>query len=155
MKEFSTVAILTSATSTVTFDSKGGSKVASETITYSANAKVTQPTTAPTRSGYTFAGWFSDEACTSAYNFETTVTSPAVTLYAKWTPVSTGSSGGSRKHHSSNATTTTAAAASAVTTVSGAKTGDSANLTLWAVLIVLAGVCAAGIVYYEKKKKRC
>lgn len=155
MKEFSTVAILTSATSTVTFDSKGGSKVASETITYSANAKVTQPTTAPTRSGYTFAGWFSDEACTSAYNFETTVTSPAVTLYAKWTPVSTGSSGGSHKHHSSNTTTTTAAAASAVTTVSGAKTGDSANLTLWAVLIVLAGVCAACIVYYEKKKKRC
>lgn len=152
MKEFSTVAILTSTTSTVTFESNGGSKIEDQTIAYNADAKVTKPTNAPTKSGYNFAGWFSDAACTSAYNFDTTVTSPAVTLYAKWTPVSTGS----HKHHSSSSdTTTTAAAASAVTTVSGAKTGDSANLTLWAVLIVLAGACAAGIVYYEKKRKRC
>lgn len=153
MDKFSTVAILQSSTSTVTFDSKGGTDVASQTINYNANGTknvVTNPA-APTRSGYSFAGWFSDEAYTSAYNFETPVTSSAVTLYAKWTPVS---SGGSHKHHNSS-TTTTAAAASTVTGVSGAKTGDNANLALWAVLIVLAGAGAAGVVLYEKKKKRC
>lgn len=37
----------------------------------------------PTREGYTFAGWYTDAACTSAYNFEQAV-SENFTLYAKW-----------------------------------------------------------------------
>ena len=37
----------------------------------------------PTRDGYEFAGWFSDEALTRAYDFSSTVTGD-VTLYAKW-----------------------------------------------------------------------
>ncbi|MCR5102360.1 MAG: leucine-rich repeat protein [Butyrivibrio sp.] len=34
--------------------------------------------------GYNFGGWYTDSACTSAYDFTTRVTSD-ITLYAKWT----------------------------------------------------------------------
>ena len=37
----------------------------------------------PTRTGYTFGGWYVDEECTEAYDFTAEVTSD-VTLYAKW-----------------------------------------------------------------------
>ena len=43
---------------------------------------VTEPT-APTRSGYTFTGWYTDEACTNAYDFTSKVTAD-ITLYAGW-----------------------------------------------------------------------
>ncbi len=42
----------------------------------------TEPT-APTRDGYKFGGWFTDEAMTNKYNFKTPVTEN-VKLYAKW-----------------------------------------------------------------------
>ena len=38
----------------------------------------------PSATGYTFGGWYTNEACTSAYNFSTAVTGD-ITLYAKWT----------------------------------------------------------------------
>lgn len=42
------------------------------------------PPTAPTATGYTFAGWYADAACTQKWDFSTPVTA-ATTLYAKWT----------------------------------------------------------------------
>ena len=36
------------------------------------------------RPGFIFGGWYTDAACTTAYNYETVVTAP-FTLYAKWT----------------------------------------------------------------------
>ena len=66
---------------TVTFNSNGGSAVASQTVKSSATA--TKPTN-PTRSGYTFAGWYTDnEKFTTKYDFATPVTKN-ITLYAKW-----------------------------------------------------------------------
>jgi uncharacterized repeat protein (TIGR02543 family) len=66
----------------VSFNSKGGSAVTNQ----DAYSKITQ-STAPTRAGYTFAGW------TATDGGETTVTFPyapsefvGITLYAKWTP---------------------------------------------------------------------
>lgn len=38
---------------------------------------------APAKTGYTFAGWYSDEELTKAYDFSTPVTED-ITLYAKW-----------------------------------------------------------------------
>ena len=38
---------------------------------------------APAKTGYTFAGWYSDEELTKAYDFRTPVTED-ITLYAKW-----------------------------------------------------------------------
>ena len=64
----------------VTFDAKGGSFVPS--VFVALGKPVLRPSD-PVRSGYTFAGWFSDEACTAAWDFATPVGS-ALTLYAKW-----------------------------------------------------------------------
>lgn len=64
---------------TVTFNSNGGSDVPEQ---IRANAAATKPAD-PTRSGYVFAGWYTDEACTAAYDFTQPVTD-SVTLYAKW-----------------------------------------------------------------------
>ncbi|MCL2045005.1 MAG: S-layer homology domain-containing protein [Oscillospiraceae bacterium] len=71
---------------TVTFNSNGGSAVASQTV--ATGDKVTKPAD-PTRSGYTFAGWFSNSALSTAYNFDTAVTAN-ITLYAKWEASTSG-----------------------------------------------------------------
>ena len=63
---------------TVTFDANGGSKVESATVDY--NTAVAAPT-APTKTGYTFAGWLLDK---KAYDFTTLVTED-MTLVADWT----------------------------------------------------------------------
>lgn len=65
---------------TVTFDSQGGSKVSAKTV--NRNTAVAE-SAEPTREGYTFEGWFTDKACTTAYDFDTKL-SKNITLYAKW-----------------------------------------------------------------------
>ena len=70
----------------VTFNANGHGSAPSAQTVQSGN-KATKPTD-PTASGYTFCGWYTDSACTTAYNFDTAVTSD-ITLYAKWTAVST------------------------------------------------------------------
>ena len=61
---------------TVTFQSEGGSEVASQ---IRANTPATQPDN-PTKEGHTFIGWYSGE---SEWDFETPVTAD-LTLTAKW-----------------------------------------------------------------------
>lgn len=61
---------------TVTFQSEGGSEVASQ---IRANAPAARPAD-PTKEGYTFIGWYKGE---SEWDFETPVT-PDLTLTAKW-----------------------------------------------------------------------
>ena len=76
---------------TVTYQSNGGSAVASVS-NLSSGSKLTKPAD-PTRSGYTFAGWYQDAACTDEWNFDTDTVSGNMTLYAGWTeilPVVTG-----------------------------------------------------------------
>lgn len=65
----------------VKFDTQGGSSVSDQTpASGSALAKPADPT----REGYTFGGWYTDAACTKAYDFAAAVTAD-MTLYAKWT----------------------------------------------------------------------
>lgn len=64
---------------TVTFNTDGGSTVAEQ---IRANAPATKPSE-PTKDGYDFGGWYTDEACTAAYDFTQPVTDN-ITLYAKW-----------------------------------------------------------------------
>ena len=66
---------------TVTFNSQGGSAVASQNIYY--NNTISAPN-APTKSGYTFGGWYKDAACQYAWNFATDKVTSNTTLYAKW-----------------------------------------------------------------------
>lgn len=75
----------------VSFSAGEGSKVDFQTT--AANGSITKPAD-PTREGYTFAGWYTDEACTEAYDFSTAVTAD-MTLYAKWVKNEASSSGSS------------------------------------------------------------
>lgn len=79
---------------TVAFNSNGGSACDTKFVA-TADGKLVKPAD-PTRDGYTFGGWFTDEACTQAYGFSTPVTAD-LTLYAKWTKnaVNPGGNGGS------------------------------------------------------------
>ena len=51
-------------------------------VTLTNGQTLTYPTV-PTRSGHVFVGWYTDNSCTTAYNFSGTITTD-ITLYAKW-----------------------------------------------------------------------
>ena len=67
-------------THTVTFDPNGGSAVEAQTVR--SGAKASRPAD-PAKSGFVFAGWYTDAALTEAYDFDSAVKSD-LTLYAKW-----------------------------------------------------------------------
>lgn len=80
----------------VKFDARGGSATGDQTP--ASGSTVAKPAD-PTRDGYTFAGWYTDEAYTKAYDFSVAVTAD-MTLYAKWVknavnPGGNGGNGGS------------------------------------------------------------
>jgi uncharacterized repeat protein (TIGR02543 family) len=64
----------------VSFEENGGSAVADQSIDY--NSPAMKPAD-PSKTGYTFAGWYSDVALTTPYDFSTPVTGD-VTVYANW-----------------------------------------------------------------------
>ena len=65
---------------TVTFNLNGhGDSFTQEVVS---GGKASMPST-PVSAGYVFVGWYSDQACTNEYNFNTTITA-AKTIYAKW-----------------------------------------------------------------------
>jgi uncharacterized repeat protein (TIGR02543 family) len=64
-------------TYTVTFNSQGGSAVSSQTVNH--GGKVSEPTN-PTRTGYTFGGWYKESGCTNAWVFATDTVTANVTL---------------------------------------------------------------------------
>ena len=65
---------------TVTYHSNGGREIEPETV--DENERFTKPTD-PTRSWYFFRGWYTDEALTNAYDWNTPATAN-IDLYAKW-----------------------------------------------------------------------
>ncbi|GAA3889993.1 hypothetical protein GCM10022381_34890 [Leifsonia kafniensis] len=66
---------------TVTFKSQGGSAVKAISVNY--NTKITVPK-APTRTGYTFAGWYTKATGGTARSLKSAITDN-VTVYAHWT----------------------------------------------------------------------
>ena len=74
--------VVTSANSTMTFDSEGGTSVLASTVTN--GASVSAPT-APTKTGYAFGGWYDgDNGTGTLITFPHTL-SANKTVYAKWT----------------------------------------------------------------------
>ena len=51
-----------------------------------ANGQTLTYPTVPTRTGYAFAGWYTNNLCTAQYNFKGAITED-MTLYAKWVPM--------------------------------------------------------------------
>lgn len=73
---------------TCSFNSNGGSKVASQTV---CEGESFYKPSNPKKDGFKFVGWYTDEALTQEYKFSNVVSSD-ITLYAKWE--STKESGG-------------------------------------------------------------
>ena len=66
----------------VSFNSNGGSAVATQTV---ASGEMASEPAPPTRGCDVFAGWYTNPALTILYDFNTPVTAP-ITLYARWIP---------------------------------------------------------------------
>ncbi len=65
----------------VSFNVDGGSAVSEQTIEY--NNKATKPAD-PTKTGYTFAGWFSSNTFATEFDFANTAITADTIVYAKW-----------------------------------------------------------------------
>ena len=80
-----TVTVTVSTTTyTVSFNSQDGSAVSSQMV--EDGGLVSEPTV-PTKTGYTFGGWYKESGCTNAWDFATDTVTADVTLYAQWTPL--------------------------------------------------------------------
>ncbi len=78
----------------VTFDSRGGNAVVSQSVLSGDKAAVPGD---PTLSGHVFGGWYADEALIDAWDFDTDTVAANMTLYAKWTELTLTSSVASGK----------------------------------------------------------
>ena len=81
---------------TITFNSNGGASVAPQDV--NAGGKLTEPTPAPTKEGFTFDGWYKEATFNTKFDFNTPITDSMI-LYAKWTEnkytLTFGANGGS------------------------------------------------------------
>ena len=72
----------TPATYTVTFDANGhGAAPTAQTVE---DGKTATKPADPAETGWTFGGWYTEAACTNAFDFSTPITAD-ITLFAKWT----------------------------------------------------------------------
>ena len=69
---------------TITFDSRGGTDVPSQSAMYA--DYVIEPED-PSREGYVFTGWYSDENCVYLWDFTEMQVPQSMTLYAGWEPI--------------------------------------------------------------------
>ena len=68
-------------TITVTFNTDGGSAVASQTI--AKGSKATRPSVDPTKEGYVFDDWYADAICATLFDFDQALNANT-TVYAGW-----------------------------------------------------------------------
>ena len=155
---------------TVTFDSNEGTAVDSQLV--AVGDKVAKPAD-PTKKGYTFSGWFTDEDCTKAYHFDAAVdgTQPEFTLYAGWKAAApstaepgtgdngnNGNNGGNGDSSSANANVNVNTVnnngdnASSEAKMATVKTGD--NLALVGGAIAVIAVAAAGVAAFALRRRK-
>ena len=65
----------------ITFDSKGGTDVPGINQEY---GELLEVPASPTREGYRFTGWYTDEACEEQWDTESRTIETDMTLYAGW-----------------------------------------------------------------------
>lgn len=150
----------------VNFDSNEGTTVDSQL--FAVGDKVVKPAD-PTKKGYTFSGWFTDEGCTNAYDFDAPVngTQPEFTLYAGWKAVpatvepdngNNGNNGGNGDSSSANANVNVNTVnnngdnASSEAKMATVKTGD--NLALVGGAIAVIAVAAAGVAAFALRRRK-
>lgn len=72
-------------TYTVTFDTDGGTPVASQSVEHGSKAEA--PSATPVKDGYTFTGWVTTKDGSDEFNFTNTNITGDTTVYAKWAPI--------------------------------------------------------------------
>ena len=72
------------ATYTVSFDTDGGSEVAPITVSHGGVVPAFAEGKAPTKTGYTIEGWYSDESKATPFTLGTTPVTANMTLYVEW-----------------------------------------------------------------------
>ncbi|WP_427180079.1 InlB B-repeat-containing protein [Paenibacillus sp. TC-CSREp1] len=82
----------------ITFETDGGSVIAPQSAAYGDH--LSRPAD-PERTGYTFAGWYTDATHTQPFDFATATVNADITLYAGWKPVTTPG-GGSNSGNNGN-----------------------------------------------------
>ena len=109
---------------TVTFDANGKDAAMPDSQRVKEGKAATEPSTKPRCKGYTFAGWYTDVACTKAYDFSAAVTAD-LTLYAKWTKnaVNHGGNGGAGSNGGGSGTGTGSGTGAGAGSGSGSKGG--------------------------------
>ena len=109
---------------TVTFDANGKDAAMPDSQRVKEGKAATEPSTKPRCKGYTFAGWYTDVACTKAYDFSAAVTAD-LTLYAKWTKnaVNPGGNGGAGSNGGGSGTGTGSGTGAGAGSGSGSKGG--------------------------------
>ena len=70
---------------TVHFNLQGHGLAISDLTNVTAGSKISAPSPAPSATGYTFGGWFTDAECTDEWTFASDEVNETMTLYAKWT----------------------------------------------------------------------
>ena len=145
---------------TVNFDSNQGTAVDSQLVTV--GDKVVKPVD-PTKEGYIFTGWFTNEDCTKAYDFDTDVngTKSEFTLYAGWKAApatvepgagDNGDSSSANANVNVNTVNNNGDKASSEAKMASVKTGD--NLALVGGAIAVIAVAAAGIAAFALHRKK-
>ncbi len=121
----------------VTFDA--GDQISEVMVDY--DHKITKPDD-PTKDGYKFGGWYTDQACTTAWDFDEDTVTKDLTLYAKWTKVDGNGGSGSDNNGSGSS--------DADDSDSSSKTGDDTNVLGLLAILTLAGA-GAGTVFIRRR----
>ena len=66
----------------VSFNTQGGSFIDTQIIVKGTRAAL--PSTAPTKTGYTFAGWYKESSCDTQFDFDNEFITADTIVYAKW-----------------------------------------------------------------------
>ena len=145
---------------TVNFDSNQGTAVDSQLV--AVGDKVVKPVD-PTKEGYIFTGWFTNEDCTNAYDFDADVdgTQPEFTLYAGWKAApaavepgagDNGDSSSANANVNVNTVNNNGDKASSEAKMATVKTGD--NLALVGGAIAVIAVAASGLAVFALHRKK-
>ena len=126
---------------TITFDTAGGSEIASITQDY--GTRITAPAN-PTREGYTFLGW--DKGIPE------TMPAENITITAQWKEKPTGKATNPRPTAQPQQTAQPQPTVQPVSPIPS--TGDTANPALWFALLIISGSALAAISVLRRKANR-